>query len=178
MRTRFALIGCLLAVMLLGTQANAATMTFSLDNAWANLSTSDSNLSVQLVDNSGLSFDLGAGESYTFDLLTVTCWHCKANFDLDVGLDFSHSTAELEGSGSLRTTGFLVLWFTQRRLAWDGPVDVVSSLGTYTVALEAFSAGKLGHWGKQFTLAATISNVAPAAVPLPAAGWLFGSALF
>lgn len=163
----------LVAGVLLAPVSHAATMHFEIGAGSAAFSSAPERLYVEVIDNSGLNFDLAPGDSYTFDFLKITCWHCDGSFQLDASLDFTSPVATASGTGGGWADNFWFLaWFTAGELNWQQPGTISTAAGSFSVFFEDLRGITLG---KSVVVQATVTDIAP--VPLPAAGWLFGSAL-
>lgn len=123
-----------------------------------------------------IAFDVADGGSHTFDFFKFKIADCgiicAGSAEFDATLNFLQPVMDASGSG----TGMGVSLFgklTAGALEWETqPADFRYGNDIYSVTFNDLQGLQLGKW---MTATATVAHVA--AVPLPAAAWLFGSAL-
>ena len=125
---------------------------------------------------SGLAFSLAPGQSQTFAFFDISLSKCKivcfGSADFSATLDFLNPSAQATGTGSGGAAS-LFGKLTAGALLWDNqPLLLTTSAGTFSVLFHDLVGIA---FGKTYTVNATVTALS--AVPLPAAAWLFGSAL-
>ncbi|GEM_PF-2561980 len=171
-----------LSVLLLGGGAQAASINFVVgDGSRVVVEDGFWNGSVKTRINpalAGTTFSLAPGESRTIDFFDIYFKPCVvvcggvAGFQATLDLLSPDIDVVGEGEGwAASLFGFL----TVGSLQWsDQPLQFSTSAGTFSVLFHDLKGVALGKW---HTVQATITAIGGAVVPLPAAVWLFGSAL-
>jgi len=171
-----------LSVLLLGGGAQAASINFVVgDGSRVVVEDGFWNGSVKTRINpalAGTTFSLAPGESRTIDFFDIYFKPCVvvcggvAGFQATLDLLSPDIDVVGEGEGwAASLFGFLTIGSLQ----WsDQPLQFSTSAGTFSVLFHDLKGVALGKW---HTVQATITAIGGAVVPLPAAVWLFGSAL-
>lgn len=171
------LLGLLLAVFAFAGTAHAASIDFTMGGGSSvNISNPDSIEASAVVRNlAGYSFNLTPTDSHTFDFFDIvfSCdWLvCGGMSNISATLDFYIPDASATGSGWGGAVSLLGT-ITAGVLHWTSqPGEISTAAGDFLVTF----SNLVGITGNTATVQATVTALS--AVPLPAAGWLFGSAL-